>query len=131
MGLGPDAALPTALLSGEMILDGEGCLRVRAGANGPTWVPVWPADYRLSTGTGAVRVKGPDDRTVAEVGKKASMGGGEVGLQGDMVDRSTIRELRERCPGEYWSVLDSSVGPPPKPASIPGPKVNGRPKLPS
>ena len=122
---------PTALLSGKLVLDDRGCLRVRLGADGPTWVPVWPAGYELKPEEGSIRVEGRlglEGRgrgTVAEVGKKVTMGGGEVGLQKDIVGPRTVRELRERCPGEYWFVLDSSVGPPSKPAPIPGPEVNG------
>jgi hypothetical protein len=92
--------------SGELILDDEGCLRVKANPKDPGTTPVWPADYELDAGGGDVRVLDEEGRVAASVGQEVFMGGGEVGsIEGiSAVDERTARELRERCPGEYWLV---------------------------
>jgi hypothetical protein len=43
-----------------------------------------------------------EGRVVAEVGKEVFMGGGQVGLPKEVVSPRTARELRNRCPGDYW-----------------------------
>jgi hypothetical protein len=55
---------------------------------------------------------------VAEVGKEVSMGGGQIGLPKDVVSPRTVRELRDRCPGDlgdYWIGVNPSLGPGPTP----------------
>jgi hypothetical protein len=92
---------PTAMMGGKLVVDEEGCLRLRPGG----WVPVWPANLRLETGGGGARVVDGRGRVVAEVGREVFMGGGQVGLPKDVVDPRTARELRSRCsedPGDYW-----------------------------
>jgi hypothetical protein len=93
-------------------------------------VPLWPADHDLRTENGTVTIEDSDGRTLAQVGKEVSRGG-EVGLQKDMVDGRTVRELRSRCPGVYRVAFMPSVGYPPEPAPIPGPRVYRKPKQPS
>ena len=96
-------------MAGKLVLDGEGCLRVESSRQGGTWIPVWPANLRLETGGSKVRVADGGGRTVAEVGKKVSMGGGEFGLPPNVVDPGTARELRSRCPGHYWIAATPST----------------------
>ena len=104
-------------MGGKLVLDKGGCLRVRP-QRGPAYVPLWPANLRVETEGGTVRVKDGEGRTVAEVGKKVYMGGGQVGLSEEVVSPSTARELRSRCPGDigdYWMATDVSrtLGSPP------------------
>lgn len=109
---------PTAGMGERLILDDEGCLKVWPGQDGPKWVPVWPANLRLETGDVGVRIVDKEGRTVAEVGKKVSMGGGQIGLPKDAVSPRTARELRDRCsenPGDYWIAISPSLGPPATP----------------
>ena len=103
---------PTAAMAGKLVLDGEGCLRLGSSRQDGTWVLVWPADLRLETGGGKVRVVDGGGRTVAEVGKEVFMGGGEFGLPPNVVDPRTARELRSRCPGHYWIATDVSTSSP-------------------
>ena len=108
---------PDALMSGKLVLDDEGCLRLGSSRQGGTWVPVWPANLRLETGGGKVRIVDGRGRTAAEVGKTVSMGGGEFGLPRNVVDPRTARELRSRCPGHYWIATEPSTSSP----RVPGP----------
>jgi len=103
LGGGPDAAM-----AGKLVVDGGGCLRLQPGG----WVPVWPADLRLETGGGKVRISNSGGRTVAEVGKKVFMGGGEFRLPPNVVDPRTVRELRSRCPGHCWLATAPSTSSP-------------------
>ncbi len=97
----------------RLVLDRKGCLRVQPG-KGPTWVPVWSANRRLETGGETARVADKEGRIVAEVGKKVYMGGGQVGLPEEVISPSTVRALRDRCPGnmgDYWMAVDASRTP--------------------
>ena len=97
----PTPGRPTAEMGGKLVLDERGCLRVRP-RRGPDWIPVWPANLDLETGHGNMRVTNKEGRTVAEVGEKVVVGGGQIGLPRNLVDPRTAREPRARCPGNYW-----------------------------
>jgi hypothetical protein len=97
-------------LSGELVRDGEGCLRVRY--QGGAVVPLWPPDLEPSVKGDEVRVLDGEGRTVGQVGAKIDMGGGgirEDALTEDILDRRTKRELLERCPGGYFLVQEGTV----------------------
>ena len=91
------------LASGRLVVDDEGCLRLRDGV-GPT-VPLWPPSYELDSGDDTVRVLDADGAVVARVGKEASLGGGiDDSMVRRRVGNRTARELLERCPGSYFLV---------------------------
>jgi hypothetical protein len=108
---------PTAMAGGRLVVDENGCLRFKLEKGG-TQIPVWPASTRLETEDGRIRIKNSGGRTVAEVGKEVSVGGGQIGLPKDVVSPRTARELRDRCPGDlgdYWIATNPSMGPDPPP----------------
>jgi hypothetical protein len=71
---------------------------------------MWPSDYELDTEGDNLQILDGEGKVVAQVGERVSMGGGEVGVQKDLVDARTARELRERCPGGgYWVVTAVDV----------------------
>ena len=108
---------PTAMAGGRLVVDENGCLRFKLEKGG-TQIPVWPASTRLETEDGRIRIKSGGGRTVAEVGKEVSVGGGQIGLPKDVVSPRTARELRDRCPGDlgdYWIATNPSMGPDPPP----------------
>jgi hypothetical protein len=91
--------------SGELVLDDEGCLRVKATPKDPGATPVWPADYELDANGDEIRVLDEEGRVAAKVGEEVYMGGGEIPKgQVTLTDEQMLRELFERCPGEYWIV---------------------------
>ncbi len=100
---GPDAGM-----GGKLFVDEKGCLRLDPG-RGASWVPVWPAGLELETGGGKARIVNGEGRVVAEVGKEVFMGGGQIGLPEDVVGPRTARELRDRCPGDYWIAVAPSI----------------------
>ncbi len=91
-----------ASFRGELVLDREGCLRVRDEYG--SLVPVWPAGFGVEASGGEVRLLNERGRVVARVGDDIEIGGGEAPpaerLAG--VNERTKRELQERCPGQYW-----------------------------
>ncbi len=97
-------------LSGELVRDAEGCLRVRY--RGGAVVPLWPPDLEPSVKGDEVRVLEEEGRIVGRVGAKIDMGGGgirEESLTEDILDPHTKRELLERCPGAYFLVQEGTV----------------------
>ena len=93
---------------GNLVADEAGCLRLRGGT-GNGMVPLWMRGWELKTGGGVTRVLDDQGRTVGRVGGKVALGGSGVRkrmLEDDaLVDgRTTMRDLLERCPGDYWLV---------------------------
>ena len=91
--------------SGELVLDDEGCLRVKTAPKGPGATPVWPAGFELHKSGGEVSVVDEEGRVVARVGERVYVGGDEIPRdQIELADERMRRELFERCPGDYWIV---------------------------
>ncbi len=100
-----------AEVSGKLVLDDEGCLRIEEHPGHTDTVPIWPAGFELDTSGDEVSVLDEEGRVVATVGEKVYMGGG--GVPKDRVtlaDERMLRELYKRCPGEYW-IVGSEVRP--------------------
>ncbi len=100
-----------AEISGKLVLDDEGCLRIEEPPNHTETVPIWPVDFELDTSGGEVRVLDKEGRVVGQVGKPIEMGGGELPsrdtsatAQSMLENEAMVRELFERCPGYYWIV---------------------------
>ncbi len=94
-----------AEISGKLVLDDEGCLRIEEHPGHTVTVPIWPAGFEPDTSGDEVSVLDDEGRVAATVGERVYMGGG--GVPKDRVtlaDEGMLRELFERCPGEYWIV---------------------------
>ena len=95
----------TALNGGELILDGD-CLRVGRPNpiyrnQNPNLVVVWPAGFTPHIEDGVVQIRNGAGRTIARVGDKIYMGGGETWFKPKGTDS-------DRCPGKYWIAHDVS-----------------------
>lgn len=97
-----------ALIRGELTLDEKGCLHVEEPKYNTDSIPVWPADFGVDTPGDEARVLDKSGRIVGRVGQRIKLGGGEIpkgALEGNgLVGKQTLRELLERCPGDYWLV---------------------------
>jgi hypothetical protein len=101
---------PSALGHGKLVVDEEGCIRMKPLPQDPGFVPIWPPDYELDTEGDKIEILNGKGKVVAQVGKEVSMGGGQVDVQRSLVDARTARELRERCSGGgYWLVTEGFV----------------------
>ena len=101
---------PSALGHGKLVVDDEGCIRMKPTPKDPGFVPIWPSDYELDTEGDKIQILNGKGKVVAQIGKEVSMGGGQVDVQRFIVDARTARELRERCPGGgYWVVTEGFV----------------------
>lgn len=94
-----------SLTRGRLVVDDEGCLRMRdqAGAT----VPLWPPKHTLDTKGETIRVRDAGGNTVVRVGEWVTLGGGGVGnsmVEKGLVNDRTERKLFERCPGNYFLV---------------------------
>ena len=87
-------------------MDGEGCLRMKAGADDPGSVPLWPADFELDSDAVPIQVLNRNGEVVAQVGREVVMGGGTVSQEtlqeNHILDEQTKRVMLERCPGPYF-----------------------------
>jgi hypothetical protein len=101
-----EGAVPDARAGGKLVLDEHGCIRLELSENGPAPTPIWPYEYETSVEDGEeIVVLDGRGRMLARIGDKVYLSGGFVGrtLEGIAgVDPQTKRELRERCPGQYW-----------------------------
>ena len=101
---------PSALGHGKLVVDDEGCIRMKPLPQDPGFVPIWPSNYELDTEGDKIQILNAKGKVVAQVGEEVSMGGGQVDVQRFLVDARTARELRERCPGGgYWAVTEGFV----------------------
>lgn len=104
--LKPPYGAPDALGIGTLLVDGRGCLRLRAvGEESAT--PLWPPGFQLGTEKGGIRVLDTRGRLRAKVGEKLVLGGGYIKRSileqgGVTLEGKTVRELLERCPGSYF-----------------------------
>lgn len=111
----PSDGLPmSAGISGELVLDEAGCLRIDGGSP-PYFLPLWPSYFELSIQGDEIRILDGEGDFVARVGGEIDTGGGAM-QHGETTPRETFRalrrgvgedmarELRERCPGPYWLV---------------------------
>jgi hypothetical protein len=101
---------PSALGHGKLVVDDEGCIRMKPLPQDPGLVPIWPSDYELDTEGDKIQFLDGKGKIVAQIGEEVSMGGGQVEVQRYVVDARMARELRERCPGGgYWVVTEGFV----------------------
>ena len=94
-----DGAVPTALLEGELTLEG-GCLRVTR-PSGFGHLLIWPQRFKLSVDGRDIRIIG-DPGVSLSVGDKISIGGGEVPLY--HLQTLVEQPVPSDCPGPYWLV---------------------------
>lgn len=96
---------PAALAAGRLVVEENGCIRLET--NGEAITPIWPADFSLSSTRGEGSILDGEGRVLAELGDRVEAGGGFVGRSPEGIpglDGTTRRELRTRCPGEYFLV---------------------------
>lgn len=95
---------PDAQLTGRLVVDEEGCLRLIGMSQAPGETIIWLPRYDLAVDGNKLRILGSNGEVVATVGDYVEMSGGHIGdtLGGiSGVNGRTGRELEERCPGEY------------------------------
>jgi hypothetical protein len=93
---------PEMTTAGKLTLDDRSCLRVTD--DGDETVPIWPPGFELSAEDGRIQILDRQGLLRATVGERVLIGGWQVGVPSQLavLDDSTGRELRRRCPGDYW-----------------------------
>jgi hypothetical protein len=103
VGIGPAAGAV-----GKLVVDDDGCIRLKPTPKDPGYIPIWPAEFELEVAGGEIRILDGMGQVVAKVGEEVDLMGGEAGssLEGfGIVDKRTKRELYERCRlRSYWFV---------------------------
>lgn len=103
-----------ALLSGNLV-EQAGCLRIEMAGNSESVVPIWPADYTLSSRNGTLVILDGSQQAKVQVGEAVLLSGGFVQSLNDSpaVSNEISRKVQQRCPGSYW-LVGSEVGPAPR-----------------
>lgn len=89
----------TALMEGTLILDSNGCLRVKV-VRGDAPLVLWRYGFTLQVDGDRVEVCNDKGQAVARVGEPVRMGGGSAPNSGD--DGLSIAT----CPGPFWALGD-------------------------
>lgn len=92
----------TALLKGELVLDENGCIRVKHGND--NYLLVWPYGFSLRTEGGAIQIVDSTGKPVARVGDIIEAGGGECVKPCRNIAKYSAQLPSERCSGPYWIV---------------------------
>ena len=101
-----DGAVPTALLEGELTLEG-GCLRVTR-PSGFGHLLIWPQRFNLIVDGRDIRIIG-DPGVSLSVGDEISIGGGEVPLR--HLQTLVEEPIPSDCSGPYWLVGEVPTSP--------------------
>lgn len=102
---GTDPLWPSMGAAGELVVDAEGCVRLRTPGERPDYLLEWPPGFSLSTEGGELRILNSERRVAARVGDEIRVdgAGGGTGRPPNLP-----RECRR---GEYWSIKDVSASP--------------------
>ncbi len=95
-----------ALAVGRLVVDDVGCLRLkddRAGGRGD--LIVWPPGYSMTVEDGEIQIVRGDGQTVARVGDRVEMGGGQITpTSGSREAYEEKLKISEKCMGPLWIV---------------------------
>lgn len=95
-----------ALAVGRLVVDDVGCLRLRdnrAGGGGD--LIVWPPGYSMRVEDGEIQIVRGDGQTVARVGDKMELGGGQIASStGSRGMYEEFLNIPEKCTGPLWIV---------------------------
>lgn len=94
-----------SLVNGQLVLTGR-CLRINS-STGESHLIVWPHGFSLFLEKSTTGVTNARGRTVARVGDKLTLGGGEVpATESKHVATLAVGSLPAPadCPGPYWLV---------------------------
>ena len=96
------SSYPAALLTAELVLDGECVFAANAEAGG-RWLPIWPNGYSLADGEISDR-----DGPIARIGDRVKLGGGEYhDSQFEFLRTLLVVPVPASCRGgDYWLVAD-------------------------
>jgi hypothetical protein len=92
-----------ALFLGQVVEDGEGCLRLQPPADHTV---VWPYRSTLEVRGDGSWVVSEEGKDIGKIGGAFRFGGGEVPFlhEGLGFTHGQITEIHARCPGRYWIV---------------------------
>ncbi|CAN5598946.1 hypothetical protein BH24ACT21_BH24ACT21_09100 [soil metagenome] len=95
-----------ALAVGRLVVDDVGCLRLkddRAGSRGD--LIVWPPGHSMRVEDGEIQIVRGDGQTVARVGDKMELGGGQITpTSGSREAYEEKLKISEKCMGPLWIV---------------------------
>ncbi len=104
-----------ARIGGRLVVDEEGCLRLKTAHDPQGYLPVWPPGYSPATESGEIRVLDDRGHVAARVGDRVILGGGEIRKdESGPTPQAARRAFDERrrklgvpgkCRGPFWWVF--------------------------
>lgn len=105
----PGGLPASAAGGGELVIDENGCPRMRNAGDGPDYLLVWPANFEMSAEGGEVKLLGGEGKVMARVGDEIRIGG--AGISASEASFESEEEMGrhfgvpEACRrGAYWVV---------------------------
>jgi hypothetical protein len=98
-----------ALLIGTLVLDEQGCLRVKTESLKAQPLVIWPYDFTVNKDGGAVMIRDGKGQIIGLVGEEIQLGGGEI--PAEAFEKRLREPLPKACPGPYWFTGDVVVTP--------------------
>jgi hypothetical protein len=99
-----ERAVMQALTRGTLVLV-DNCIRLERGKSLENYLLIWPPDFNLSIENGTIEILNEDGETVAHIGDRVRIGGGEVHSL-VMLDKFIQEQVPSQCTGPYWIIGD-------------------------
>ena len=108
---GDPRSYPAAEMGGKLVVVGR-CLRVIDTQSGISWLPIWPAEFTLSTENGGMVIRNGADQVLWRVGDEVRITGGEIPSDENAWRsiESLPQEPPKECSGPYWLVSNIQSG---------------------
>lgn len=95
----------TALAVGDLVVDGEGCMRLGSGGD----LLVWPPGFRLSTRGDEIRILNGEGEVATSVGDRMEVSGGQFSASQTGSRQAFVRtrhrlNIPRQCPGPLFIV---------------------------
>ena len=94
-----------ALATGKVVVDDVGCIRLESGRSYDGDLIVWPPGYSMRVEDGRIQIVREDGQTVARVGDRMEMGGGQItSSTGSRGMYEKFLDVPKKCTGPLWIV---------------------------
>jgi hypothetical protein len=91
-----------ALARGTLVLI-DNCIRLKVNDSETSYMLIWPPDFSLMDENGTIKVLNENNKTVAFIGDKVQMSGGEIKYL-MLIDKSIQGQMPSQCTEPFWLI---------------------------